>query len=254
MFQLRQVSLSRQDQLPGTSRCVDEGKNVKDEADELRLGFLATAGWLAEESADTRARMGALGRWMTVRRGEPLYEAGDEPMAIYGLAKGLLDLSVPLPQGEEVLIHRAPPGFWIGDGMILTGHRRAMTVRAVAPSRVLAISVGALRNHLARVPEDWVALHRLAARNAALAVTALAEILSLPPRQRFACVILRTMASDGTVQATQGELGQLAGMSRAAFRRAFGELIAQGVVRTEYGAIRVLDRARLTTIAHAPRA
>jgi hypothetical protein len=35
------------------------------------------------------------------------------------------------------------------------------------------------------------------------------------------------------------------GMSRAAFRRAFSSLIDAGIVRTEYGKVRILDRAAL---------
>lgn len=226
---------------------------MKDAA-ELRLKFLAGVGWLAEEPPEFRMRLAALGRWIALRRGEPLYEAGDEPIAIYGLGEGLLDLSVPLPHGEEVMVHRAPPGFWIGDGVILTGMKRAITVRAASTARVFAIPEGGLRHSLERFPGDWVSLHRLAARNAALAVTALAEMIALPPRERFACLVLRCVAPDGTVRATQEELGRMTGMSRIAFRRAFRALIDEGVVRTEYGTIRVLDRPRLEAIARAPRA
>jgi CRP/FNR family transcriptional regulator, cyclic AMP receptor protein len=226
---------------------------VKDDSEGGRLRFLACSGWLAEEPAEVRARLGALGGWITLLRGEPLYEAGDEPTGIHGLGEGLLDLSVPLPGGEDVLIHRAPPGFWIGDGLILTGKKRVLSVRAATEARVFTIPEGVLRRSLARYPEDWVSLHRLTGRNAALAVTAMAEIIALPPRQRFACMLLRCMAPDGTVRATQEELGRMAGMSRVAFRRAFRELIAEAVVRTEYRTIRVLDRARLNAIAHEPR-
>ena len=137
--------------------------------------------------------------------------------------------------------------------MILTGRERVLSVRAATVVRVFTIPERALRHSLKRHPEDWVSLHRLTGRNAALAVTAMAEIIVLPPRQRFACMLLRCMAPEGTVRATQEELGRMAGMSRAAFRRAFRELIAEAVVLTGYRTIRVLDRARLKAIAHAPR-
>ena len=224
---------------------------MKDDNDAGRLKSLAVSGWLADEPANVRARFATLGNWIALRRGEALYEAGDEPVAIYGLGEGLLDISVPLPGGEDVLIHRAPAGFWIGDGVILTGRPRVVSVRAATEVRVFAIPEGALRHSLKRHPEDWEALHRLAARNAALAVTAFAELLALSPTQRFACLLLRCLAPDGTVRATQEELGRMAGMSRVAFRRAFRDLITEGVVRTEYGTIRILDRARLQAIAQA---
>jgi CRP-like cAMP-binding protein len=215
----------------------------------LRLKALAEGGWLSEESAAFRERMAAIGRWLSLPRGESVYEAGDEPMAVYGLGEGALDVLVPLGQDEEVLIHRAPPGFWIGDGTILTGTKRVLSVRTAVDARVFAIPGNALRHHLKEVPEDWAALQRLSARNAQLAVTVLAESLALSPRRRFACLLLRSASRDNVVHATQEDLGRLMGMSRMAFRRAFRDLLDQGVVRTDYGAVTIVDPARLAEIA-----
>ena len=216
---------------------------------DLRLKALAAEGWLAEESAAFREHMAAIGRWLSLPRGESVYEAGDEPMAVYGLGEGLLDVLVPLGPDEEVLIHRAPPGFWVGDGTILTGAKRAVSVRAAADSRVFAISETALRRHLTLFPDDWAAVHRLSATNTQLAVTALAETLALSPRRRFACLLLRCASRDNVVHATQEELGRLMGMSRMAFRRAFRDLLEEGVVRTDYGAVTIADPDRLAEIA-----
>jgi CRP-like cAMP-binding protein len=216
---------------------------------DLRLKALAAEGWLAEEAAAFREHVAAIGRWLSLPRGDSVYEAGDEPMAVYGLGEGFLDVLVPLGQDEEVLIHRAPPGFWIGDGTILTGTKRTISVRAAVDSRVFVISESALGHHLARFPEDWAALHRLSARNARLAVTALAETLALSPRRRFACLLLRCAPRDNVVHATQEELGRLMGMSRMAFRRAFRDLLDQGVVRTDYRAVTIVDPTRLAEIA-----
>ena len=205
------------------------------QVDHAQLKILASVGWLSGESAEFRARVSAIGRWISLSRGESVYEAGDEPMAIYGLGEGLLDVLVPLGEDEEVLIHRAPPGFWIGDGTILTGTKRAVSVRTARDSRLFAVPGGALKQQLSLFPEGWVALQRLSARKAQLAVTALAEVLALPPRRRFALLLLRCASPDGVVQATQEELGRLMGMSRMAFRRAFRDLMDQGIARTDYG-------------------
>lgn len=218
-------------------------------SDRAQLRILASVGWLSEESGQFRARISAIGRWTSLARGESLYEAGDEPVAVYGLGEGRLDILVPLGEDEEVLIHRAPPGFWIGDATILTGTKRAISVRTATDSRVFTVPSGALRHQLTLFPEDWVALQRLSTRNALLATTALAEVLALSPRRRFACLLLRCASADGLVHATQEELGRMTGMSRMAFRRAFRGLMDQGVVRTEYGAVRILEPDRLAEIA-----
>jgi DNA-binding GntR family transcriptional regulator len=71
----------------------------------------------------------------------------------------------------------------------------------------------------------------------------------LPPRRRFALLLLRCASPDGVVQATQEELGRLMGMSRMAFRRAFRDLMDQGIVRTDYGRVTVIEPDKLAEIA-----
>lgn len=213
------------------------------------LGLLGSSGWLAEEPEDFRDRMAGIGRWSTVTRGTPLYLVGERPAAIYGLEDGLLDISVPVGSDDDVIVYRAPPGFWVGDGALLSGLPRLISVRAVADCRLFRIPHAALLRVLDEHPRDWMYLHRLATMNAALCIRILAEVISLPPNVRFARLLLRMATPDGSVRATQEELGRLTGMSRAAFRRALRSLIASGAIETGRGTIRVHDRAALDAIA-----
>lgn len=206
---------------------------------------LLSLGWLAEQSEPFRDRLLSAARWKTLARGENLYAVGDEPNALFGLEEGFLDIAIPISDDEEVVIHRAPPGFWIGDSAILAATRRTLSLTAATPSRVLALPAAALRRLLADHPQDWPAFAALTHRNGTLAIQALAEALALPARARFARLLLRIADAEGRVRATQEDLGRLAGMSRAAFRRAFGDLIAAGVVEMEYAGLRILDPAAL---------
>lgn len=216
-------------------------------ADILRS--LPGTGWLSEQPLEFQCRFALSGRWTTLRRGEFLYTFGDIPNAIYGLGEGLLDLSIPIAGDEEVTIYRAGPGFWIGDSALLAETTRSMSVVAVRECRVFRVPVDAVLRQLATHPEDWPCFFRLSHMNASLALRIHAEVLSLPPKIRFARMLLRLASSDGSVRATQEELGRMAGMSRAAFRRAFTMLIAVGAVRTEYGSIWIVDRAAIQRVA-----
>lgn len=209
------------------------------------LRHLPAVGWLAEQPMAFQIRMASAGRWMTVPRGGLLYAIGDAPDAIFGLGEGLLEVSIPITRDEDVTIYRARPGFWIGDSALLAETHRSLTVSAAADSRIFRIPVGAVRRCLAEHPEDWKRFFQLNHANATLAVRILAEVLALTPRVRFARMLLRLATPDGSVRATQDDLGRMAGMSRAAFRRAFKALIETGVVRTEYGGLRIVDRAAL---------
>ncbi|WP_246176493.1 Crp/Fnr family transcriptional regulator [Rhodovulum strictum] len=194
---------------------------------------------------DFQARMAMAGRWTTLQRGGLLYSVGDQPNAVFGLGEGLLDVSIPIGRDEEVTIYRARPGFWVGDSALLAGTTRSITISAAAESRVFRIPISAVRRALAEHPEDWNCFFRLTHANASLAVSILAEVLSLPPRARFARMLIRLAGPDGTVRATQEDLGRMAGMSRAAFRRTFTALIELGALRTEYGCVQIVDRAAL---------
>lgn len=213
---------------------------------------LSAVGWLSEEPAAFQAWLLAAGRWMTVERGRMLYVVGDPSDAIFGLEEGLLDVSIPISSDESVMIHRAGPDFWIGESGLLAMTTRSITVTAAVECRVFRVPLATVRRGLAEHPDYWTSFFRLSHRNATQAVQVLAEVLALTPRARFARLLLRLAGADGVVKVTQEELGHLAGMSRAAFRRAFGALISSGVVRTEYGGVRIVERAAL--VGEAERA
>ena len=215
------------------------------------LQCLGRMGWLSQQPADFQMRMAKAGRGTRIARGQLLYAVGDSPNAIYGLVEGLLDISVPISDDEDVTIYRAGPGFWIGDSALLADTTRTITVAAATQCRLFRVSIGAVRRNLKHHPEDWICFFRLSHMNASLAVQILAEVLSLPPRERFARMLLRLEGPDGSVRATQEDLGRMAGMSRAAFRRAFAALIESGVVRTEYGGVHIVDRVALAREAEA---
>lgn len=209
------------------------------------LQSLAVVGWLAEQPADFQARMARLGRWVSVRRGSLLYAVGDDADAIFGLGEGMLDVAIPVSEDQEAVAHRGMPGFWVGDSALLAGSRRTISVYAAADSRVFKLPAKAVHRSLGEFAEDWKCFYRLSHLNTTLSLRTLAEIISLPPRVRFARALLRLTTTDGAVRLTQEELGRMVGMSRAAFRRSFAALIEQGIVDVEYGGIRIRDRTAL---------
>lgn len=218
--------------------------------DEI-LGVLSTTGWLAEQPSEFRDAIARAGRWSKLAKGARLYNAGEEPTAMYGLGEGLLDVAIPISDEEEVTVHRAPPGFWIGDGALLSSMPREVSVEAAMDCRVFRVPIAAVQRILSAHPEYWMYFHRLSSRNVTLAVRVLGEMIALPPKARFARLLLRIASPDGSVRVTQEELGRMAGMSRVAFRRAFASLIESGAVETGYGGIRIRDTAALEREANA---
>jgi CRP-like cAMP-binding protein len=209
------------------------------------LQALAGTGWLSEQPVEFQFRLAKLGRWISVRRGAVIYAVGDEADAIFGLGEGLLDVAIPVSNDQEVVVHRAAPGFWVGDSALLAGMRRTISLSAATDCKVFKLPAAAVRRSLDENPGDWACFYRLSHVNTTLSLRALAEVISLPPRARFARALLRMTSSGGEVRVTQEELGRMVGMSRAAFRRSCATLIERGIVDIEYGGIRIKNRQAL---------
>jgi CRP-like cAMP-binding protein len=206
---------------------------------------LASVGWLADQPAEFQVRIARLGRWIRLGRGKILYTVGDEADAVYGLGEGMLDVAIPASEDQEVVVHRASPGFWIGESALLAGERRAISVSAAADCRLFKVPAISIHRSLKEHPEDWMFFYRLNHINTTMSLRTLAEVICLPPRARFARALLRMTSTNGTVRLTQEKLGRMVGMSRAAFRRSFAQLIEQGIVDVEYNCIHIKDRQAL---------
>jgi CRP-like cAMP-binding protein len=207
--------------------------------------ILLNAGWLAGQPPDFQARIAKAGRWKSVEAGRSIYAVGDVPDALYGLAEGNLDVATPTLTGEVISFYRAGPGFWIGESAALARTTRSLTLVAATDCRLFRVPVPEIQRMLRDHPGDWHHFYDLSHRNATLTVRVLAELLALTPKARFARMLLRLADDGGTVQITHEELGRLAGMSRASFRRAFADLIDSGAVQTDYRRVRILDREAL---------
>lgn len=188
------------------------------------------------------------GRWRHFSAGEIIYLAGDEPDGMYGLASGALDVSFPLQGEEAVTLHRAEPGFWIGEAALMAGATRIVGLSAALESRVFHIPLGALSELLRRDPACWRLLYEQSFANLTVALTLLAEALSLTPRARVARLLLRLADDDGSVRGSQDDFGRLIGMTRSSVRRALASLAAEGAVRTGYACLEIVDRERLAAI------
>ncbi len=80
-----------------------------------------------EQPAELQERIARTGRWMSLAKGARLYNTGEDAVAMFGLGEGLLDIAIPVSDDEEVTVHRARPGFWIGDGALLSSVPREVS-------------------------------------------------------------------------------------------------------------------------------
>ena len=212
------------------------------------LSSLARVGWLASQPAALQAWVAANGRWRTYEKGQMIYQAGDDPDGLVGLAAGMLEVQIPMSGDEQITIHRAEPGFWIGESAILARTTRSLSVMAAVTSRVLFVPAAAIRALLDDDPRFWPCFFELSHINASRAAATLAEVLSRTPQERLARILLRLSDDEGRISATQEDLSRLIGMTRSSLRRIVADLVEGGAVETGYRQLRIVDRAKLQAV------
>lgn len=211
----------------------------------IDIAPLDQVGWLAEQADELRDWFASAGRWKKLEAGQIMYQAGDVADGIYGLASGTLDIALPLVGGELVTIHRAEPGFWIGDSAQLSKRPRMISISAATPCKVLRVPGADLERLLTENPQFWPSIYDLNHRNVETALTLLGESLALTVKARVCRRLLALAEHEAEVTITQDDLAKLVGVTRATVRRAIAELAAEGGVETGYRSLHLSDLAVL---------
>ncbi|MFN3889543.1 MAG: Crp/Fnr family transcriptional regulator [Beijerinckiaceae bacterium] len=211
----------------------------------VSLAPLDSVGWLSKQPGSLQEWAARVGSWRTYRRGQSLYQADQAPDALYGLAEGCLEVSVPLPDGEVASVYFAELGFWAGESAILSHATRTMSLTAATESRVFRIAGVRILELLERSPEFWRCFYALSHANATLAILEYARALNASNKARVCTMLLRLAKSTDKVTVTQAKIAELLGVTRSTIQRVLAELVGEGVISVSYASITVLDRTKL---------
>ncbi len=211
--------------------------------------------WLAPLDADERARVAADMRVVTVAAGELVCRIGRPVTYWFGLIDGLLKMSNDdaLLRGRAVPVTFAglSPGGWFGEGTVIKRELYRYNVQALRKSLVAGIgtdtfhwlldrSIGFNRFVMTQLNE------RLGQFIAAREIDRMGDVDERVARGLAA--LFHPLLYPGVgelLRITQQELGYLVGLSRQRVNEALRALQAAGVIRVEYGGVRVLDLERL---------
>ena len=213
------------------------------------LSPLDKIGWLAGESAEFKNWVQENGYWRRLAQGEDVYIAGDEPDGIYGLAHGILEISFPLDDVTNVSIHRAEPGFWMGESALFSRERRMVSLSAATDCLVFHIPAAAMERLTIEKPESWRAFYRQSHINQKQTVRLLAESIALSPRARFSRLLLRLSENGGDIVGSQESLGALLGLRFTTCKRIVASLVAANAIESGYGRIKIRDKDVLEKFA-----
>lgn len=190
----------------------------------------------------------------TLRRGETLFDEGDQGDRLYIVVEGKVKLGHTAPDGRENLIAVLGPGEMVGELTLFDPGPRTATATAVAQSRLLTLEHSALMGLLDTRPE--LAKHMLKALAQRLRRTneALADLVfsDVPGRVAKALLDLADRFGQRTDEGihvphdlTQEELAQLVGASRETVNKSLADFVSRGWIRLEGRAVLLLDVDRL---------
>ncbi len=209
--------------------------------------------WLGVLSAQEHLRACAALQVGEAGSGDYVCRFGKPVTYWFGLIDGLLKMSNETADGRNITLIGVPPGGWFGEGTVLKQENYRYNIQALRPSVVAGIpvetfhwlldhSIGFNRYVMNQLNErlgQFIAA-RESDRNPnpdARVASGLASMFNPVLHPRMGDVL----------RITQQELAYLVGLSRQRVNEALRTLQARGLVRLEYGGLKVLDIAALRT-------
>jgi len=212
-------------------------------ADSLHLA----AAWFRVLNDEQRSRVERDVAVQPVPAGTIIERKGELAQVWIGVLAGLVKVSVGNAEGKVASLTGVPAGGWIGEGSLLKREVRKYDVVALRDSVVARLPAATFDWLLdTSIPFNRYLLHQLNERVAQFIGKAEYDRLLDPDARVARCLaeLFNPLLYPGMgmrLAITQEEVGYLARVSRQRANQALGKLEEAGLLKVEYGAVRVLD-------------
>jgi len=230
----------------GRASAVKASRSRAAHPDELR-----SIPWLDRLDANERERVVSDLRVVIVESGEMVCRVGRPVSYWFGLIDGLLKMSndsaTPGGLGMPITFTGVPPGGWFGEGTVLKREVYRYNIQALRRSVVAGITAETFHWLLDRsIGFNRFVMNQLNERLGQFIAAREIDRLTHPDERvaRSLGALFHPVLYPGVgtlLRITQQELGYLVGLSRQRVNEALHALQAAGVIRVEYGGVRVLD-------------
>lgn len=169
----------------------------------------------------------------------------------FGVVEGLLKMSSDNAQGQTMTFAGLPPGGWFGEGTTLKREPYRYNIQALRKSVVAGLPVDTFHGLLDHsIGFNRFVMNQLNERLGQFIAAREIDRMNNPDIRvaRSLAALFNPVLYPGVgeiLRITQQELAYLVGLSRQRVNEALTALQAQGLIRVEYGGLRVLDLAAL---------
>jgi len=209
-------------------------------------------------SPGDRADLVARARIRNYPAGETIFLMGASGDSMMAVLDGTIRISVPSPEGKEIVLAIIQPGEVFGEIALLDGKERTAEATAMTDCTLAVLERRDVLSFLEAHPGGWPRLVDLLCARLRHSDRQIAEMafLQLPVRLAKALLRMADMAAGlagaragARIRLTQRELGNIVGMTRESVNKCLREWQRAGIVRIEANAIVIVKREALEQVA-----
>lgn len=188
---------------------------------------------------------------------ETIFLMGSPGDSMLAVVSGAIRISVPSPDGKEVVLATLGPGEICGEIALLDGKERTADARAATDCSVIVLERRDVLAFFAQHPDAWAKLVELLCERLRIADQQMAEFALSPVPVRLARALLRLAVADGgsfdsagiaRVHLTQRELGNIIGATRESVNKYLRAWQRKGYVRIGGRLIAITNRAAIENL------
>ena len=207
--------------------------------------------------AEERAAIAVQARIRTFEAGETVFNLGSPGDHMMAVLSGTIRISVPSPDGKELVLTIIQPGEVFGELAALDGKERSADAIAENACTLAMLYRSDVLSFFQRNPSAWLKLVEVLCQRLRRTDQAFAEVALLQFPIRLAKMMLRlaevrtnsTPATAAKIHFSQRELVNMVGSTRESVNRCLRNWQRRGIVQISEGSIVVLNQGALEDIA-----
>lgn len=182
--------------------------------------------------------------------GQAVFRLSDPMGGIYGLASGVVSVSIAPSGSTPRLILLGVPGHWTGEGCFLTRTPRRGELRAVTDTTMLHLPLDVMDQLAEQNPEVAHHVALMLMMSVELLFRVIHDLQTPEPDRRIASVLQRaTWIEKVPIPLTQVEVGTMANVSRKQVNAALRRFSEAGWLTNTYRSITITDAKALRRFA-----
>lgn len=180
-------------------------------------------------------------------KGDIIYHQGDSATSFYYLKKGGVRVYMTSPDGVEHTLSTASSGEILGEAAFFDRMPRISSAVALTNIEVAVINEETIISLTREYPKLALELLGLQAARVRQLSAQLDAMTFLKADARIAQILLKNINEKNEVNLTHEEISEQAGVTRVTVSKILKSFREKGIVKTEYGKIRIISYEKLKT-------